>query len=221
MTQLGKVNQKLSIMKEETLKRYIGRQFGVITVLDIDHETYDKEKQVKRTYFKVHCNRCGKDSVLRADALIISGRNGKQERKSCKLCYADLQREIADKKYASTRHFRRRLGSIKGNAKCRGFDFNLTEEQTEELINKPCFYCGQEHSDGIDRLDSSKPYTIDNCVPCCFVCNRMKNKYPLNLFLEKVEKIYNLHYNKSSTTISKESTLQANGSGSGELLTAA
>lgn len=33
-------------MKEETLKRYVGKQFGVITVLGVDHETYDKEKQI-------------------------------------------------------------------------------------------------------------------------------------------------------------------------------
>lgn len=208
-------------MKEETLKKYIGKTFGVITVIDVAYETYDKAKQSKRTYFNVHCNRCGRDSILRADALIVKGKNGKQERKSCKLCYADLQKEIADNKYAETRHFRQRLGSIKGNAKGRGFDFYLTEDEVKNIIEKPCFYCGKEHSDGIDRVDSSKPYTIDNCVPCCFVCNRMKNKYPLDLFLSQVEKIYNLHCNKSSTTISKESTSQANGDGSGELLTAA
>lgn len=38
-------------------------------------------------------------------------------------------------------------------------------------------------------------------------------------FIDKVKSIYN-NYIKSSTTISKESTLQANGSGNGELLTA-
>ena len=51
--------------------------------------------------------------------------------------------------------------------------------------------------------------------------DHMKNKYDLNTFLDKVYKIYNKFYNESSTTISKESTLQANGNGSGELLTAA
>lgn len=208
-------------MKEETLKKYIGKTFGVITVISVAYETYDKTKQSKRTYFNVHCNRCGKDSVLRADALIVKGKNGRQERKSCKLCYNDLQKEIADNKYADNRHFRYRLGSIKGNAKGRNIDFNLTEEQAKSLLEMPCFYCGEEHSDGIDRIDSSKSYTIENCVPCCSTCNRMKNKFSIDLFLDKVKKIYNLHCNKSSTTISKESTSQANGDGSGELLTAA
>lgn len=48
----------------------------------------------------------------------------------------------------------------------------------------------------------------------------MKNKYSIEVFIDKIKKIYNIH-NESSTTISKESTLQANGSGKGELLTAA
>jgi hypothetical protein len=39
--------------------------------------------------------------------------------------------------------------------------------------------------------------------------------------MKKVEQIYNNFHNESSTTISKESTLQANGNGNGELLTAA
>lgn len=207
-------------MKESTLKRYIGKTFGVITVLSVAYETYDKEKQSKRTYFNVHCNRCGKDSVMRADSLNVSGPKGRQCRKSCTLCYNQLQKEIADKKYAATRHFRKRLNSIKSNAKARNINFNLTEKQVEDMLAKPCFYCGKCYSDGIDRLDSTKEYVIDNCVPCCNICNRMKNKFSLETFFDKVRKIYNLHHNESSTTISKESTLQANGSGSGELLTA-
>lgn len=40
-----KENQKLSVMKEETLQKYIGMTKGVLTVLSLDHEIYDKEKQ--------------------------------------------------------------------------------------------------------------------------------------------------------------------------------
>lgn len=48
----------------------------------------------------------------------------------------------------------------------------------------------------------------------------MKNKYSISTFLNKVKQIYSNH-NEGSTTISKESTSQANGDGNGELLTAA
>lgn len=35
-------------MKQETLEKYIGKTWGVLTCLGIDHEDYDKEKQIRR-----------------------------------------------------------------------------------------------------------------------------------------------------------------------------
>lgn len=34
-------------MKETTLKKYIGNTYGSLTVLDLDHETYNSETQTK------------------------------------------------------------------------------------------------------------------------------------------------------------------------------
>lgn len=48
----------------------------------------------------------------------------------------------------------------------------------------------------------------------------MKNKFSEDMFLSKIKQIYH-NLIKSSTTISKESTSQANGDGNGEFLTAA
>lgn len=191
---------------------------GVLTVLSLDHETYDKEKQRKSTFFKVKCSRCGKESVVRSD--IFS--NSSKCPKSCTHCINDLQREISLKRYPKeTKHLRYRYYSIKWNAIGRKIDFPFSQQEVEKYLNSPCYYCGCEHADGIDRLDSTKPYSHKNCVPCCAMCNRMKNKYSLCDFLNRVEKIYNLHCNKSSTTISKESTSEVNADGSAELLTAA
>ena len=57
-------------MKQETLNKYIGKTWGVLTCLGIDHEDYDREKQTKRTFFKVKCSRCGSVSVVRADRFL-------------------------------------------------------------------------------------------------------------------------------------------------------
>ena len=35
---------------------------------------------------------------------------------------------------------------------------------------------------GIDRIDSSKDYTLDNCNPCCQICNIAKRNMPLEKF---------------------------------------
>lgn len=85
-------------MKQETLEKYIGKTWGVLTCLGIDHEDYDKEKQIKRTYFKVKCSRCGSISVVRSDRFF-----GKYIPKSCTNCVNNLQVETANKKYPRKR----------------------------------------------------------------------------------------------------------------------
>ena len=51
----------------------------------------------------------------------------------------------------------------------------ISLELLTKIVQQPCFYgCGEAdwHNMGIDRIDNSKPHTIDNIVPCCTKCNR-------------------------------------------------
>ena len=59
-----------------------------------------------------------------------------------------------------------------------------------ELLNSPCAYCGCDNCNGIDRVDSKLGYTIGNTVPCCAICNKMKNNFTLEVFKDKISKIY-------------------------------
>ena len=60
------------------------------------------------------------------------------------------------------------------------------------LISSPCAYCGkiQEQFNGLDRIDSSKGYTIDNVVSCCKYCNFAKNDLTVDEFKEHISEIY-------------------------------
>lgn len=90
----------------------------------------------------------------------------------------------------------------------------LDRPDWERLVLSPCHYCGGfdkrgyrtdlKMSDrvfetmilelnGIDRVDSSKGYEIDNCVPCCYACNRGKGTMSREGFLAHVRKIYQKH----------------------------
>ena len=51
----------------------------------------------------------------------------------------------------------------------------------------------------LHRKNSNIGYTIENCVPCCEMCNRMKLNYDINTFYKHIYKIY---HHKSLTTIS-------------------
>ena len=43
----------------------------------------------------------------------------------------------------------------------------------ENILFKPCAHCGKEGWQiiGCNRLDNSKPHTMDNVEPCCWSCN--------------------------------------------------
>lgn len=99
----------------------------------------------------------------------------------------------------------------KYGAKKRGHSFNLTIDQFLGLIIEDCHYCGEKpqkstnkimmtrghineppfYYNGIDRIDSKIGYEFDNCVPCCNICNYMKNTLSNDEFLDKVKQIYN------------------------------
>lgn len=83
-----------------------------------------------------------------------------------------------------------RFKQVKRSALQAGRTFIFTEPDYEKFFYKqPCFYCGEE-STGIDRVDSSKDYLMDNCIPCCIKCNRMKMDKTFEEFIDQINKIY-------------------------------
>jgi hypothetical protein len=76
-------------------------------------------------------------------------------------------------------------------------NFELTKEQFVEIVIKPCYYCEiiqDKCFNGIDRMDSSKGYELNNCVSCCQECNTMKGALDNSTFIKRTEHI--LTYNK-------------------------
>ncbi len=72
----------------------------------------------------------------------------------------------------------------------RGKVFNISIEYFAGIITQPCAYCGVVEDNcytqpqyaidtlrynGVDRIDSSGPYTEDNCVAACGTCNHAKS----------------------------------------------
>lgn len=43
---------------------------------------------------------------------------------------------------------------------------------------------------GLDRVDSNKKHTKDNCVPCCKTCNLMKINHSQKFFVEHIGRIF-------------------------------
>lgn len=78
------------------------------------------------------------------------------------------------------------------NEEKRNLPYNITKEQYEELIYKPCYLCGFKcrAGNGLDRIDNTKrEYTYDNVKPCCSTCNMMKAFFTEEEFQNKVKEI--------------------------------
>ena len=94
----------------------------------------------------------------------------------------------------------------KYSAKRRNLDWNLTDEETRNLMVLPCYYCGKLPvlaspsiqkqlngyflANGLDRIDNQKGYTKDNIVPCCKYCNIAKSTLTIEEFQDHIKKIY-------------------------------
>lgn len=152
-----------------------------------------------RTLWECRCD-CGK--VKQIDSCSL--RQG--HIKSCGCLAVERTKEVHSLPHGQA-SFNKLYNSYKMKAVARHFGFYLKEADFRELTSKPCFYCGvlpyqiylpksktgisngSYTYNGIDRLDSTKDYTVENCVPCCGICNKMKMDLPLDVFINKCRKI--------------------------------
>lgn len=172
----------------------LGQFFGYLEVIQ---DLGRIDSNAKRPVYKHLCKCiCGKEKQIETIEL------KKGSVKSCGCMTKKLQSD-AKMKPDGEAAFHNIYLSYKINcAKKRNLIFDLTKEQFKILIDNDCYYCNKEPSqikkskfsfykyNGIDRVDNSKGYTIDNCVSCCKQCNSLKS----GITKELVEKLYNLYF---------------------------
>jgi hypothetical protein len=95
-------------------------------------------------------------------------------------------------------------------ARQRNYNFDITLEYFSEKIKEKCYYCNSEPKNikkpskrrkwkenqvvlaynGLDRVDNTKGYTVENTVSCCSMCNIAKSKTDVNVFYQWVNDVY-------------------------------
>ena len=80
--------------------------------------------------------------------------------------------------------------NYKKGAEHRNYKFELSLFDFATIIIQPCYYCGKKDSiyTGVDRIDSSKGYSVDNCAPCCTSCNIAKMAHTEKEFKEDTDR---------------------------------
>ncbi len=169
-----------------------GTKFHFLTILEFSH--YDSRH---RKWYKCRCD-CGAEKTIHGSSM-KSGNT-----KSCG-CYGISRRGKATRLPNNGGVINFLILQYKRHARNRGIKYDLSREDFEVIIRKPCAYCGNPAGNkaktknikepfpynGIDRLDSSKWYYLENCVPCCGTCNKAKRSMSRVEFLDLVTRIYN------------------------------
>ena len=160
----------------------IGQKFGDWTVVEIGQWASKPEKSM--FYRSEHT--CGGSRKFTSSQL------WSKKFKPCKKCEARVAYRKNHKEIILNNMYRQ----YKWSAKQRGHSFNISKDQFSKIVFMKCNNCGDEPNqkrsiteklksiyhegqyilvNGIDRINNSIGYEIENCTPCCFICNKAKS----------------------------------------------
>lgn len=173
----------------------VGDVLNNLTIISVA----EKKNKDHHKYYLCRCS-CGNEKIFKG--IFIS--NGII--KSCGCVSSSIPRVFSKNKEAAIQYA---FDVYKNSAKVMNRCFDISLEHFVELTQQNCRYCGVVPSNiarvingdnfeynGLDRIDNTKGYTLDNVVPCCLHCNQAKSNLTKKEFLEHVIKIYH-HFAKS------------------------
>ena len=174
------MKQKMESIKEQ----YINNKYGRLTV--VKFMGYSKFKQ---GLWLFRCD-CGNEKVL-----ILS----EVKRGVIKSCGCIAKEGLGE----GVASFNEVYATYQRRAINKNIKFEISKEEFKDMTQKVCFYCGSlprnkcsksPNGDytynGLDRLDSSKGYTLDNIVPCCIKCNEAKMDLSVPDFYNWIKSVY-------------------------------
>ncbi len=176
--------QREIVTTQSNRKDLVGKKFHKLCVLE-----YSRTTEHKKAVWKCRCD-CGNIvEVIGGD--LISGRT-----RTCECRGMAIGESMFNSTYSQ----------YQANARKRSLDFELSKEEFRNLTKQHCFYCGIPPSNhrkgtgkyaiynlaynGIDRINNSQGYTIENSVPCCDMCNKAKNKHSKDDFLTWISSVF-------------------------------
>ena len=178
----------------------IGMRYNMLMVVEkLPSKVYgDKSKYHKKRMWLCKCD-CGNMTEANTGSLTCD------KKKSCGCLTSTKSAENSIKsRYKIAKQdagYRSIYSSYKLNAKSRGFEFNINFDYAVSILKSDCHYCGIEPSNtymksyynatynGIDRVDNTKGYEMDNIVSCCKMCNIAKNNNTEEYFLQWVKRL--------------------------------
>jgi len=193
-------------MKKRNLTVFKGQKFYDLIVLDDTIQFKIEPSGRKKRSVLCKCI-CGKTKLIPLGNLYDKRETAKAKSCGCTKKFVNGINAQSRRKPESV--YRYIYEQYQSSAKIRNINFSLTKDEYIEIVKKDCYYCGEPAPikqpnrgkekyvgvpvpyNGVDRIDSTKGYEKENCVPCCTRCNYMKSDMNVSSFTEHILKISN------------------------------
>jgi hypothetical protein len=193
--------------------RYCDIARGCYTVLE-DHQSKcmrclhqarirDRKREDQKRQDPNLCLDCG---TTLTEAMRAKGKHEKLLRR-CVPCYKKMvliesQRTPRERLYKAEAFANKHVlwNHYVKSAQKRRIDFAISKTVFQDLIIKPCFYCGyvkEGEVNGLDRLDNNKGYLQENLMPSCTTCNLLKGTQHPQEFIDKMTAIHTYSTDKT------------------------
>jgi hypothetical protein len=181
---------------DKRVRDLTGEKFGLLVVLRWSCTKRGSSRGkglIKRTPFWIVRCVCGAELEVCGKKL----KNGTRTSCGNRKVHPEFRRTLVTKEQAGHRVF----VSYKKSARKRGIEWGLSEGDFYQMITSPCHYSGSLPKkpivtdsgiflwNGVDRVDSSKGYFPDNCVPCSAFANTAKLDRPYSEFIEWLDQV--------------------------------
>lgn len=172
-----------------------GERYGTLLVIQPSGDNYMRPSvisgQLKRGERRWVCKcDCGSEVTLTTGSLNRS--------KNYDYCLHGTRRK--QRKPGAARI--RALREYQRSAQRRDYAWGLTDEEFFQLVSLDCFYCGGSPStvkrtgpyedfiyNGLDRMDNTLGYTLENVVTSCRTCNLAKRDMSFEDFIAYLDRI--------------------------------
>lgn len=169
--------------------KFIGKRFERLLVIGFTHKK-------GRNKWNCICD-CGK-KIQTTPNKLFSGHT-----KSCGCLHDETIRKFREPGESGALKL---FKSYQSDAKKRKIEFKLNYKDFKKITSNNCTYCGLPPKyvsyikaktnysyylyNGIDRIDSSKGYYLDNVETCCKICNTMKWDLSKKIFLKHLKRMF-------------------------------
>lgn len=177
-----------------------GLVFGRLTVTNFSHY----ESKQRANHWNCLC-KCGNSITVKSASL--TRKNRPTESCGCLRKERLSQKGAWNKGKKGDANCNSLIYTYKKAAAARNIEFNVDYNVFKKLTKENCHYCKTEPSqihnkggtnghylyNGLDRIDSSKPYTNENIVTCCKRCNYAKRQMTQDEFKEWISRVFNYY----------------------------